>query len=204
MNYKNHKKKAFTLIEIAIVLGVIGAILSLIWSAANDAREAQKENEALVEIQIVVQNILNIMQGRSFLAPMISPHIPITPQMITAGVIPDNYIEPTHPTTQAFNPWGRDTNLSNNSFVIWAMDAKTFRISFYGVSRSGCLSLLLANTACQVGHMGCPKKAMTNNSDTYLLPDSTTGWQVMTTSQASLMCADNVLNGGSVEFDYGL
>ena len=47
----------FTLTELAIVVDVIGLILGAIWWAAGNARESQKENDALNRLQTVAQNI---------------------------------------------------------------------------------------------------------------------------------------------------
>jgi prepilin-type N-terminal cleavage/methylation domain-containing protein len=48
------RKRGFTLTEIAIVLGVIGIILSAIWAAASSVYQNLRTQQAVQEVQIIV------------------------------------------------------------------------------------------------------------------------------------------------------
>jgi prepilin-type N-terminal cleavage/methylation domain-containing protein len=214
LRMSGRKRRGFTLAELAIVVGVIGAIMSAIWWAASNAKEMQRDNDAVQELQSVTQGVLSLMQGRSFPATVAcSGSNNITCAMITAQAIPSGFID-TANTAAANNPW------SAANFVVWSNPNHTnnriFRLSFYQVSQKGCLVLLLEGTNCQAGQAGCPQEVYTNGGTATCQPNQTgcagavpatgIGWQVMGSSAASAMCAANNYSGGSnsVEFDFSL
>lgn len=196
----------FTLTEIAIVLGVVGAITAAIWVAADSTHESQKDNDALTELQTVAQNIDTMMTGRTFGASG-----NITGNMIAAQAIPNSYVETA---TTAGTPW------SGGGLYVWAQTAGSgvFRVAFYGVTMPGCLALLLKGTACQPGQSECPFQVGTGGNVTtpgtsVCVPDATCpggtaapnlGWRVMGVASATALCGANSYSGGSnsVEFYY--
>ena len=209
------RRRGFTLTELAIVMGVMGVILSAIWWAAGNAGEAQRDNAGVTELQTVSQNILSLMQGQTFVTTACDSGgafpCPITKGMIKAQAIPSTYIDTVTPTT-ADSPW------SAKNFMVYAGaggDSKIFRLSFFQVTQKGCLILLLQGTTCQVGQVGCPTKVWTNNpvgggtTGSSAVPSATgTGWQTaLGPTLANTMCAANNYAGAgnnSVEFDYSL
>jgi len=208
-------RAGFTLTEVAIVMGMIGFILGAVWWAASSARETQKGNDALNEMQTVVQNIDGIMMGQTF-----TTIGNITNNMIGAQSVPSTYVDAATPTT-ADNPW------SPKNFVVWSLaGGKTFRVSFYKVTEQGCVALLLKGTSCQPGQSGCPFQAGTGGTSAPVAPTAANsckpnltcpgeaaaaaglGWQVMNANVAiKNLCAANSYTGAgnnSVEFDYSL
>jgi prepilin-type N-terminal cleavage/methylation domain-containing protein len=206
------KRRGFTLTELAIVMGVIGAIVGAIWWVAGNAKEMQRDNDAVQELQSTVQGVLDLMTGQSF---PVAADTNYTSNMITAQAIPAAYINLATPTT-ADNPW------SPSNFVFVANPNRTFRVAFYGVSQRGCLALLLQETACQAGQMGCPTEVYTGGKPggTWTSPkcvpgkcngtvNSNLGWQVLTATAANTLCSTtyNSYAGGinnSVEFMFSL
>jgi prepilin-type N-terminal cleavage/methylation domain-containing protein len=210
----NLSRRGFTLVEVAVVLAVAGFVLAMIWWAAGKAGESQKENDALSELQTVVQNIDTMMTGQSFPAAPAFPYND-TKNMITAQAIPGSYIQNA---AAANNPW------SLGNFYVWAVAANQFRVSFYKVnSQGGCMALLLKGTSCQAGQSGCPTQVGTGSivaapagpaAANSCKPNQTCpgalaapglGWQVMSVTAASALCAVNSYVGGannSVEFFY--
>ena len=223
---KSDKRKCrgYTLTELSIVMVVAGIVLAAVWTSGGGVKNSQRNNDALTELQTVVQNILAVMQGQTFTA------IPIltdaTVAQIAAGSIPSVY----QSGGLAINPWR-----GGGSFVVWenpiATPSGIFRISFYDVSQSGCISLLLQATSCQGGQSGCPTQVGTGgfkapfaapapgntcNVDQTNCPTAVapiivagTGWTGMTVAAASALCsaAVNTYPAGannSVEFDYSL
>jgi len=207
---RSFSQRGFTLVELAIVMGIIGAITSAIWWAASNTKEAQRENAAINELQTIQQNINNLMAGQSFSS--YNPTL-ITQNMLTAQAIPSVYANAANPATLADNPW------FPTGFAIWATKAKTYRLTFYNIPYKGCLALLLSATSCQANQVGCPTAVYTNFANSTCLPNQSNcpsaspnyyptylGWQSMRSNVASTMCGNNtgVVNGGSVEFDYSL
>ena len=88
---KSDKRKCrgYTLTELSIVMVVAGIVLAAVWTSGGGVKNSQRNNDALTELQTVVQNILAVMQGQTFTA------IPIltdaTVAQIAAGSIPSVY-----------------------------------------------------------------------------------------------------------------
>ncbi|MDR3450718.1 MAG: type II secretion system protein [Alphaproteobacteria bacterium] len=199
------RNRGFTLVELALVMGVIGAVISAIWWSSTSTREAQRQNDAVSELQTVSQGVIALMQGQTFKAPFGN----ITSTMITAQAIPSIYIDKQTPTT-ADHPW------STGNFTVTSISARVFRVAFTNVSQSGCLALLLQGTSCQAGQTQCPTEVYTNGTAKTCQPNQTAcsgavpatgiGWQVMGGSIAATMCAANSYTGGTnnVSFDFSL
>jgi len=206
------RRRGFTLTELAIVLGVVGIIIGGIWSAAGNTNEARKESDALTELQIILQNMNNLFQGRT-LSNCVGTNL--TSCMITAQVIPSNYVDAAAPTT-ADHPGSKQKFMI---FQIGANGTKTFRLSLYQVPYQACMNIMMQVTNCQPGQVGCPLQVYTTAfaipSDTCLpsqkncpsaSPTYTAGlgWSSITPTVASAMCGDNTTAKNSLEFDYSL
>ncbi len=201
MQRQHKKNRAFTLTELAIVLGVIGAVIGAIWYASGNVSEARKENDAVLEVQTVAQNIATLMVGRTF------PGGELTSSMITAQTIPPSYVDSAAPAT-ADNPWS-----ASNFKVFNVTNNKTFRLSLYNVPRKACLALLTQMTNCQTGQSTCPTVVWTNGAATTCAASqngctgavfTSPGWTNLTTTLANTLCNANSYTGGtnSVEFDF--
>jgi prepilin-type N-terminal cleavage/methylation domain-containing protein len=198
----------FTLIELALVMGVIGSIMGAIWWASENAREIQRQNSAVSELQLTSQNIIALMQGQPF---AIATNSNITSAMITAQAVPGNYVDSGTPTT-ADNPWfmsgGFVVQANTTNSAEGAVPHKIFRLSFYHVSYQGCLALILQGTSCQAGQAGCPFDVFTDvdiHGPTPVAP--ATNWATqMSPTLATTLCNENPYPGAtnSVEFDFKL
>ena len=209
-------RRGFTLTELTIVMGVIGLLMSGIWYGASKAREAQKENDALIELQTIAQNVYALMEGRSLPGPFTAGANNWTSALITAQVIPSSYVD-LAATTAADTPWSRGsaTVTTTNGLVVWQISANQFRVSFYGVpTTQACVALILGATSCQPGQQGCPSYISINAGYPIdLSPDATLGWagatwqdgSAFTSASTNTWCAKNTdgINGG-VEFTYTL
>jgi prepilin-type N-terminal cleavage/methylation domain-containing protein len=199
----NKDRRGFTLLELALVMGVIGVVIGAIWYAVGNTREAQKENDAVFELQSTATNILTLMQGRSY-----PGQATITTDMINAKVIPSNFVDADG--VDADNPWA-----GAGGFMVYgnpdnkANEIRRVRLSFYNVPYSGCLALLLQGTTCQAGQSGCPADVFANYTagSPVASPDANAGWAIgMTPNIAATMCAFNNAHQttNSVEFDFSL
>ena len=206
-NMKQNRSPGFTLTELAIVMGVMGAIVGAIWTASGNTQDAQSSNKAVQELQDVAQGINNLMAGQKFSTSSCDSGstfpCSVTKAMIAAQAVPSIYLNQASPTTAVDNPW------NTSGFVVYALNAKNYRLSFFGTTYKGCLALLLQGTGCQANQVGCPTKVWTNNPT----GGGTTGSSNLPTAIASLsantMCSANSYpasgsTNNSVEFDYAL
>ena len=195
-------RRGYTLTELMIVLGVASLIMAAIWTAAGNVSNVQKNNDAVSELQTVVQNILTMRQGQPF---GVAVSTDITLGLMTSGIVPNTYVNAASP---ASTPW------SGSTLKIWAnptaANARRFRVTFYKVTLPGCIALLLQGTACQANQSGCPVDVFTNATvASAITPAVGTGWSTaMDVATATNLCGSNTYPGttttNTVEFDYSL
>jgi len=207
------QKGGFTLTELAIVLGVAGIILAGIWIASSSVNQAKAVNQAVQAYQAVSQNIFNLQQNRPFTG---GAQNNITGSLISSSAIPGWLVTDA---THAMNPWDA------NGFVVWAdpmrggagTGTRVFRISFYDIPASACISILTQAINCDVNQAVCPTWIYTAGSPTALptwsmqAPTAANGgWQgSFDPSTAATACGNNAAYpaagaANSVEFDFQL
>jgi prepilin-type N-terminal cleavage/methylation domain-containing protein len=194
---KFQKRKAFTLTELAIVLGVIGIIIGGVWYGAANVQENARLASAETEISTITQNMTSLMQGGY--NPGYGAGTNITPQMITAKVIPSWATAPApNNLTTGSHPW------YPNMLMYWmSASPKTYRLSLYQVSMKGCVGLVNYAMSCTAGQPGCPIDVVVAvGAATFSLTTLSTATPM--TTQIQNLCNNNNYNGGnnSVEFDY--
>jgi len=136
--------KGFSLTEGAIVLGVIGIVLGAIWTAAGNVSQNNK-------VAVTVSQITSMSQGlKALYAPRgqidSTAGSAITPLLINFGLIPSTM---QMIAGAPYHAWG-------GSFAAYAINAKTFRLSFYSLPTSACIKLETAvasvtGTAAPIG-----------------------------------------------------
>lgn len=97
------KRRGFSLIEAAIVLGVVGVVIGGIWAAASAVSNRFK-------VATLVQNsLLAFQQAEKLITRQVIEQYPdntcpdLTRQMISAGAIPHDYVKSA---SVAKHPWG--------------------------------------------------------------------------------------------------
>ncbi len=193
------QQRAFSLVELAIVMAVVGTIFGAIWWNSKSTRENARINDAYNLVQTVQQNILTVMQGRTYTAPFAE----ITTSLISSGAIPS--YAATSATTAA-GPWNK------SNFKVFSISASVFRVSFYALpSMQSCLGLLSQLTGCNAGQSGCPTAVYTagaaNTQAANAITATPPGWLVLTPTIENTLCSKNDYVGAganSVEFDYSL
>ena len=213
---RRRRHRGFTLTEIAIVLGIMGLIIGAVWTAASGTRNAQKNNDAVTELQTIVGNVSSMLLGQSLGAPVLTN---ATTSLNTAGAVTSAYY--TSGSSYGTTPFG-----GASAFAVWenptATPSRVFRMSFYNVTMSGCIALLTQGTACQANQVGCPTKVGTGGGPAPTVPTAahscspsvacqggavTSGWGVLTVTAAQTLCGFNTYPSAtvnSVEFDYSL
>ncbi len=92
----------FSVMEVALVLGISGTLLAGIWSAASAAWEYARRQEALDQITAIVTNVRGYYAGQLGVAPL--AYTSLTAGLMQAGVIPA-YVQ-RNPATGCTNPPG--------------------------------------------------------------------------------------------------
>jgi len=131
------QRRGFTLIEFAIVAGIIGLIMGSIWVFAGQTWENSRQRQLKSEIFTVVKNLRTYYQGQNGI-PTASGFTLLTPRLITANIIPSDIIR----TGGACNPGPSCADSP------WSGDATTPATGSFGVC------------AWVVGQTGCPNGAV--------------------------------------------
>ena len=92
-------RRAFTLTEIAIVLGIIGLILGAIWTAAARVYVNQRVNKAVTEVLTIANAVRATYSGKGIIS---SYSVDLTAAGISFGWFPQDMIQ----GATAVMPWG--------------------------------------------------------------------------------------------------
>jgi len=123
-------RRAFTLTELSIVLGVIGLVLGGIWVAAGQAYNAQKATKAAGQVQQILAGYRK-MFGNRRVDTGAGVMVNVTQIGINAGYFPSDMVDGGVVTS----PWG-------NPVVVWGLqDSNGIFISYYSIPQSACIAL---------------------------------------------------------------
>ncbi len=131
------RRKGFTLTEMAIVLGVIGAMLGGIWAASAAAYNSMKLSQAQKDLLTLVQNVRSLYAARGSF-PYQPADIDYTLAFANASVIPADMIVPggVNPVVDA---WGDRVTVTTQSNYGGSLKATNrFEITFWGMSQASC------------------------------------------------------------------
>ena len=125
-------KRGFSLIEAAIVLGVVGAVIGTIWVAAANMYENYKVNKTVGDLRLIVQKTQNLISFRDAAAIDGGGIVDITTTLRDAGVFPKDWVNGDTVKT----PFGGPVTM--RSYY-----SKWFMIDIWPLSRSSCSKLLV-------------------------------------------------------------
>lgn len=132
-NSRDSKKRAFTLTEIAIVLGIIGLILGAIWVAASAVYNNLRVSHANTQILQLAQGIRSLYSSSSTTAGL------TVDNLICAKAVPSDMIIAACGTPGTLD----DAFAGGVTTVLPTTDGFGFQISMTGASRSNCDALLI-------------------------------------------------------------
>ena len=167
-------KKGFSLIESAIVLGVVGLVIGGIWVAAASIRENMLINKTVQGTGIIVDNMRRMYAGIRI--PAVG-NTPICDDQLKP--FPDGFSEGTAYYCDPTDAFG-------NGFYIGTynngVDPPTVGINYYGVKKARCMKLVLDIAKMsnvffiQNGHYFAHPSS-TSEVDTYCLATQTLNFQ---------------------------
>jgi prepilin-type N-terminal cleavage/methylation domain-containing protein len=149
-------RSGFSLMELAIVLGVFGLILGGLWSIVSTVKENVRRERAFEQTILIVKNIRAYYQA----LPNISgSYASLTPVLATNGIIPFEMLRSrTAATLLVDHPWGTttpggavlagggvqvcDNTPANCTGPAADSSAQTFAVRFNGLSYGACINLL--------------------------------------------------------------
>ena len=97
------RSRAFSLIEAAIVLGVIGVVIGGIWAGANSVAISNQKSDVLKTTLSIVEGIRNIYIGQT-----IASNTNITSDMVQAGIVPAGWVNGSGTIS---SPWNQDVTI---------------------------------------------------------------------------------------------
>jgi type II secretory pathway pseudopilin PulG len=81
-----HKRNGYSLVELAIVLGVVGTVIAAIWSCASIAYERVRRERMLEETRVIVDNMRSAYTGQMGI-PLLG-FIALVPTLVQNHTIP--------------------------------------------------------------------------------------------------------------------
>lgn len=138
----------FTLTEIALAMAIIGFIIGAIWAAGSSVNEKARNEQALSQLRMVVQNIRDIY-GSAF--RFNSSNKDVTDMMINAGVFPADMLVANVPTS----PWQTDIVIRSGPFNT------TYAYEWSSLPKNACKAL-----AGSLGGSGRDRQLVAISTDT--------------------------------------
>lgn len=132
METRNHKK-GFSLVEAAIVLGVVGLVIGGIWVAAASVMESMRVSEAVKGLTLMADKATRLLSRSDI--ETIGVQTDITSFLVDSGAAPSNWVN----GSTIVDPWGEPVIAS-----ISPQDADTTRmdICFQNVPIGRCMALV--------------------------------------------------------------
>jgi prepilin-type N-terminal cleavage/methylation domain-containing protein len=137
MNLRRNAMKGFTLIEIAIVLGVFSVIMAGIWMVVSVVSENVRNYEANRQLQASVQGIRQIEQRITGYTS--SAGTDITTRLDSQGAFPvEMRIAQATGNGNLNHPWAG----TGNNVHVYVRATTTFGIAFTNVPKKACIQLV--------------------------------------------------------------
>lgn len=147
-------RRAFSLTELAIVLGIVGVVVGGVWVAADAVSDRQKVTKAMDELTHILMVLRDMQGGKANPALFEENNLDYGGTVsagswslayVNAGVVPSDMVVNGIPA----NPWGKSgiqilAADENGDWITGSGEA--VKVSFDNVPRSACIALLTAVT----------------------------------------------------------
>lgn len=142
--------RGFTLMELALVLLLVTALISAIFTAGERVWDNYAVNRVMQEVMIVVQNVRsNYSNMTPVFGPPVFPLVDITPKLYADGLLP---AEMLRPGAAAVYDHALDNSTVGGSFHVYYVRNATlgavgpynaFRVVLFGITSEDCIKLLM-------------------------------------------------------------
>lgn len=174
-------ERAFSLIESAIVLGIVGLVIGGIWIAAAEVSKKYKINETINGIFTIVHNIQNLLTISD--AQQIGHNVDITSIILSSSAIPKDWVG----SNNIINPFGGKSYIYNFSDIY----GNRFDVRLYDIPQQACIWIVfrVASIGASAGSQGdgsFERPALSHISVDRTGADLTTGGWYTTTFPVSM------------------
>ena len=146
--------RAFTLTELAIVLGVMGTVIGSIWAYAKSAHQAVKVEQTVEAISATVAGVQSAYGSVAAISKTSAGVVNLVPSLINKGVIPAQIIS-TMNAGFADSPLAQVSN-ANGTFVVcsWKYNV-TANAPYDTQCNSGAISQFFAVELTNLDYASC-------------------------------------------------
>jgi len=151
----NHSKRGFSLVEFAIVLGIMGIVLGALWGVVAIVRENVKRSAMSEQMVSIVTNIRSFYMGRSRVTDGAGNRdfVNLTHYLLQQGVLLSEQIRSRAAATWvADHPWGpisaSGAAMAAGGLAVTGdnqagvnVSTRAFRIQLRGLKYSSCVAL---------------------------------------------------------------
>ncbi len=134
------RRSGFSMVEMAIVLGVSTVILAGIWGIVSSVQENVRIDQASQQVRIVATNVRSLLQGQASVPDLTEAQL--TSYLIERGAIPPDMKRPGGAPYRADHAWGAAGGTDGGFRVSRGAGGMSFSINFYGLKASSCINLV--------------------------------------------------------------
>jgi len=192
MDRRKHIRRGFSLVEAAIVLGVVGLVIGGIWVAAANMHESYKVNKTVADLSLIVKNVQGLISERDALA--IGNVVEITSMLIASNTFPKDWVN----GNSIKSPFGGMVTSFNYS---GAPNPSFFSIRFFSLPKHICIKLVVEVSSMAANTDGKSFNRPSLGEIQVNYPTWYTGTFPVDTAQAETFCTSATNN--SVYLYYG-
>jgi type II secretory pathway pseudopilin PulG len=166
----SNRRAAFTLTEIAIVVGIIGMMISAIWIAATNVYTQKKSAQAVTDTIAIIQGVRSLYATAQSTGD--SDGTNETNILSSAGIFPTDMVNGNGVGSAWGYPPTSSTSVTSQSQTnSSANTGDAFAIEIDGIPSGGCVQFLqsVAGTSRDSGlfYVGIPQNSTAGNSTTF-------------------------------------
>ncbi len=160
--YRNNRRRGFNLIEAAIVLAVVGAVIGTIWGVSAKFYEDYKVNKTVEDLQLIVKNIQGLISRRD--SEAMGNGVMIHQFLASTGVFPKDWRNASGSGLK--HPFGGVVYVGNYIPPAGATEHRFYIMLQGGIPRSSCVKLVV-----KVSSIGVMAGTMTSGTLSYARPN---------------------------------
>jgi hypothetical protein len=169
-------RSGYSLVELAIVLGIATVVLGGIWVAANMVKQKARVQDAYETVKMIVDNMHSIGMGMpSMTGPFAGgDNADLSQKACDTHVLPQSVVRTCAPAVSTVNPWGGTIEVRHSAAGV----DDAFRVYMYKVPADECIQLF---------------RRFLNDAD-LLSVNTATGWVAPGAITMSSACAAGATN----------